>query len=320
MPLDPFLTTLVPTLAGLPEPIEDFDAWRVQDSQANDTLTAELTEPGPKVQEIHDVLIPVPGGTINLRIYYPDGDGDHPAHLYIHGGGWFGASVYDLLVDTACRERAVYANCVVVAVNYRKAPEHKFPTGLNDCYAALCWVAENAAALSVRPDLVTVSGQSAGANLAAALTLKARDEGGPAIAFQLLEVPALDLTLSAASMIRNGTGYGLTTTGIGQCVRYYLNTPEEALLPYASPLLAPDLSGLPPAHIMSAEYDPLCDDGSAYATCLANAGVPATFSLQHGHIHTSNAFTKVMAASRAWREELTTTLRRAHDYETSATP
>ena len=312
MPLDPFLTSLVPTMTDLPDPIEDFAAWRVQDSQANDTLTAELTEPGPPVREIHDVLIPVADGTINLRIYYPAGEGPHPVHLYLHGGGWFGASVDDLLVDTACRERAVFGDCVVVAVNYRKAPEHRFPTGLNDCYTALCWIVDHAGALGVRSDLVTVSGQSAGANLAAALTLKARDHGGPAIVFQLLEVPALDLTLSAASMVRNSTGYGLTATGISQCVRYYLNTPEEALLPYASPLLGPDLSGLPPAHIMSAEYDPLCDDGSAYATRLTNAGVPATFSLQHGHIHTSNAFTKVMNASRAWRQEVATVLHHAH--------
>jgi acetyl esterase len=319
MPLDPFLTTLVPTMGGLPDPIVDFDTWREQDSKANDALTTELTEPGPVVAEIHNVLIPVQGGTIELRIYYPAGDGPHPAHLYLHGGGWFAASVHDLLVDIACRERAVYADCVVVAVNYRKAPEHKFPTGLNDCYAALCWVAEHADDLGVQPDLITVSGQSAGANLAAALCLKTRDEAGPAIAFQLLEVPALDLTLSAASFDRNGTGYGLTADGVAQCLRYYLTNSEEALLPYASPLRAPDLSGLPPAHIMSAEYDPLCDDGQAYATRLTQAGVPTTYTLQPGHIHTSNAFTKVMAASRAWRQELTTTLGRAHAREISAT-
>jgi acetyl esterase len=245
-------------------------------------------------------------------VYHPVGEGRRPGHLYLHGGGWFAADIDDLLVDTACRERCVGADCVVVAVNYRKAPEHTFPTGLEDCYAALCWVAEHADELGVRSDLLTLSGQSAGANLAAALTLKARDQGGPRIAFQLLEVPALMVRSSAPSFDRNATGYGLTSVDVGRCVALYLDSPDQAEHPYASPLLAPDLSGLPPVYIMSAEYDPLCDDGQAYADRLTDAGVPATYSLQRGHIHTSNAFTRVMSASRAWRAELLEALREAH--------
>lgn len=315
MPLDPLLQNLVSTMSGLPAVIEDFDAFRAQDSTNNDALTAEMTEPGPGVSKIRDVYLPVADGEIKMRLYYPYGQGPHPAHLYIHGGGWFAASIDDLLVDTACRERCIGADCVVVAVDYRKAPEHPFPTGLNDCSAALQWVAEQAEALGIRGDSISVGGQSSGGNLSAALALKARDEGGPQLVFQLLEVPALDLTMAADSFKRNATGYGLTTADARRCAGFYLRTPQEALLPYASPLRAGDLSGLPPAHIMSAEYDPLCDDGRTYATRLSQAGVHATYSLQRGHIHTSNAFTKVMAASRAWRQELIAALHQAHHRE-----
>ncbi|MEV7097317.1 alpha/beta hydrolase fold domain-containing protein [Amycolatopsis sp. NPDC051045] len=166
-----------------------------------------------------------------------------------------------------------------------------------------------AAPRTCRCDLITIGGGSAGANLAAALGLKVRDESGSRIAFQLLEVPALDLTLGQPSHQRFATGYGLTLAAAEMCVRYYLASPEEATNPYVSPLL---VSGLPPAHIMSAEYDPLRDDGERYAERLTEAGVPATFSLHHGHIHLSPGFTKVMTAARSWREEAVAVLRRAN--------
>jgi acetyl esterase len=142
--------------------------------------------------------------------------------------------------------------------------------------------------------------------------LKARGEGGPPLALQLLEVPALDLTLSLPAHQRNGTGYGLTGEVVRMLGPLYLNTPEDARNPYASPLLAADLSGLPPAHIMSAEYDPVCDDGEAYAQRLNDAGVPATFSLQRGQIHISSSLTKILPAARSWRDEVITVLRNTH--------
>jgi acetyl esterase len=313
MPVDPFLE---PLLSSLPptnlQAIDDFGAYRTQLRQQNDALAQQLCEPGPEVEECRDVALAVHGGTIGLRIYRPAGPGPFPAHLYLHGGGWVVGDVQHDLVDIQGRERAAGASCVVVAVDYRKAPEHRFPTGLGDCYAALTWLHEHADEIGVRRDLITVGGHSAGGNLSAALALKVRDEGGPSIALQLLEVPALDLTLSLPSHETYGCGYGLDLADVKTLVELYLRSPEDAADPYASPLLAPDLSGLPPAHIMSAEYDMLRDDGERYAERLRQAGVPVTFSLQAGHVHGSSAFTNVMASARAWRDEVLTVLRREH--------
>lgn len=313
MPLDPFL---VPLMEALPatdySAIQDYPAFRRQTSEMVDALAAQLIEPGPAVGDVSDVVLPVDGGFIDLRVYRPAGNGPFPAHLYIHGGGWLVGDVHNVAVDAFCRERAVGASCVVVSVNYRKAPEHPFPTGLQDCYAALTWISDHAEELQVRSDLITVGGGSAGGNLAAGLTLKVRDEGGPAIAFQLLEVPALDLTLSLPSHQTYGTGYALNLADVQEMLRLYLPDAAAATNPYASPLHADELAGLPPAHIMSAEFDMLRDDGSLYAERLQQAGVPATFALHAGHVHPSVGFTKVMESARVWREEVLDTLRRVH--------
>lgn len=311
MPVDPFLEPLLPTIAPLPEEI-DYPALRAQADAAAEFLAAQVAEPGPDVKERRAVSLPVGGGAIDLFIYYPFEQGPHPAHIYLHGGGWSVGSIRQAAIDITCRERCIGATCVVVAVDYRKAPEHKFPAGLNDCYAALNWLAEHAEELGVRPDLITVSGGSAGANLAAALTLKVRDEGGPRLAFQVLEVPAVDLT---GGNLRQeaASGYGLSLRDAQICIRDYLNSPDDARNPYASPLLAPDLSGLPPALILTAEYDVLRDQGEAYARRLEEAGVPVSYSMYEGHIHGSSAFTKGMESARAWRLEVITALRRAHE-------
>jgi acetyl esterase len=311
MPVDPFLEPLLPTLQPLPEVI-DYPAFRAQGEAAAEVMAEQLAEPGPEVKERRAVSLPVEGGTIDLLIYSPFEPGPHAAHIYLHGGGWSAGSIHQSFIDWLCRERCVGATCVVVAVNYRKAPEHKFPTGLNDCYAALLWLAEHAEELGVRPDLITVGGGSAGANLAAALTLKTRDEGGPRLAFQVLEVPAVDLTGGHLTQ-ENASGYGLSANDLKIIFRDYLNSPDDARNPYASPLLAPDLSGLPPALILTAEYDVLRDQGEAYAKRLEEAGVPVTYSMYEGHIHGSSAFTKVMGSARAWRFEVITALRRVHE-------
>lgn len=303
MPLDPFLVPLLQNLPPVPAAIADIASFRAQENASSDALAEQLLEPAPPVRSKRTVTLPVEDGEITLDVFHPDSDGPHPIHLYFHGGGWIGGTIHSVVIDILCRERAAGADCIVVAVDYRKAPELPFPTALNDSYAALLWVSENIDELGARAELITVGGGSAGANLAAALCLKARDENGPAIAFQLLEVPALDLTLSSPSVRRNATGYGLTEQTLRLCRRLYLPAESDATNPYASPLLAEDLTRLPSAHIMSAEYDPIADDGERYAERLTEAGVPATFSLQLGHIHGSSAFTKVMASARAWREE-----------------
>ena len=279
-------------------------------------MITQLTEPGPEVGSVQEIRLPVTDGTIDLRIYRPQGPGPHPAHIFLHGGGWVAGSIHETFVDTVCRERCAGTNAVVVAVDYRKAPENPSPIPLEDCHAALTWLVEHAAEHGVRPDLITVGGQSAGANLTAALAIKARDEGGPRIAMQLLEVPALDLTLTQPSYTTLGTGYGLETSDIKRMVAWYAGTDPVAIRsPYVSPLFAGDLSGLPRTHVMSAEYDPTRDDGELWVTRLQDAGVPATFSLQYGHVHFSSSLTKVMASARTWRDETLAVLREVHATE-----
>ena len=312
MPVDPFLESFLATPIHTPEVIDDYPAYRAMRQAAGDAGTTQLSEPGPEVKERREVSIPVEGGTIDLLIYQPFEPGPHPAHVFVHGGAFILGSIHDASTDILCRERCIGARCVVVAVDYRKAPEYKFPTPLNDCYAALTWVADHAEELGVHPSQITIGGQSAGGNIAAALALKARDEGGPHLTFQLLEVPGLDMTLSH---LRHefGSGYAVSSHDLEIVRRDYLHSPEEATNPYASPLLAPDLSGLPPALIMPAEYDILRGDGEVYAQRLEQAGVPVTYSMQPGHIHGSGSMTKVMASARAWRETAITALARAHD-------
>ena len=304
MPLDPFLAPLMP-MPALPETIDDFPAWRAEAAAGAGALIQQLVEPAPDGVDIVEVTLPVDGGTIALKVYRPHGvTGLLPAHLYIHGGGWVAGDISDQFIDITCAERAAGAQCVTVAVNYRKAPEHPFPTGLNDCDAALRWMVDEASTLGIDPERIAVGGGSAGGNLAAALCLKTRDENGPSILFQLLEVPALDLTLSLPSHTdpELGTGYALHTVDTVRMIDWYLQGQDRSD-PFVSPLLASDLSGLPPAHLMAAEYDILRDDAAAYAARLNEAGVAATATLQPGHVHGSSAFTKVMPSARAWRDE-----------------
>lgn len=316
MPVDPFLEPLLAQLPAteLPGP-DGFAAWREQGNAVSNALMDWFGEPGPEVNEKRSVTIPVDGGTIELQVYRPTEEGGLPIHLFLHGGGWVAGDINLDFIDAACRERSAGAACVVVAVNYRKAPEHQFPTPLLDCQTAMHWVIEHADELGGRADLITIGGQSAGANLAAALCLKLRDEGRPAPVLQLLEVPALDLDLSqpSPSMSTYATGHGLERAEIEKLVPLYLPNPtDEIHHPYASPLRAHDVTGLPPTYVLSAECDPLRDDGERYVERLRHAGVKATFSLQAGHIHGSAAFTKVMESARAWRSEVLDVLRNAH--------
>src|SRR5262245_3752331 len=149
--------------------------------------------PGPLVHAVDDYLVPVAGAQLRVRIYRPTVQPHLPAHIYLHGGGWKLGSIDERVVDATCRQRCVEAHCAVLSVDYRLAPEHPFPVALDDCYAVLGWAHLNADVLDLDADNVSVGGSSAGGNLAAALALRTRNEGGPPLRFQLLEVPALDL-------------------------------------------------------------------------------------------------------------------------------
>lgn len=222
----------------------------------------------------------VVAGGVRARVYTPLGDGPFPAVVMLHGGGWWigGGPAGLAAADGPCRLTCLQLGAVVVNVDYRQAPEHPFPVPLEDCYAATCWTVENADALGIEASRVAVMGPSAGANLAAGVALLARDRGGPSIRFLMLMVPALDATLSSASITENGTGYDLTRDYLVSAWQMYLGQDVPRAHPLASPLHQRDLSGLPTTHVVVADFDPLRDDGVRFVERLTADGVPVTLS------------------------------------------
>lgn len=229
---------------------------------------------------------------------------------YLHGGAWISGSVSENSTDVCWRERAAGAGQAVAAVNYRKAPENRFPTGLEDCYTALLWAAEHAAEIGSRADSISVGGVSAGANLAAALSAKVRDEGGPGIRLQILQVPATDLLGDFESHRLFGDGFALSSTTMALAKSAYVASLHQRSHPLASPLSATDFSGLPRTHVMTAEYDILRDEGLAYAERLREAGVDVPHTLGTGHVHMSMMLTAVLPAARPWHDEVLDVLSR----------
>jgi acetyl esterase len=312
MPLDPLLVPMLEAQNARPRPVlhgpEDAFALRreIEERKAEGDPAAAFIEAPPHVAAVHDETIPVDGppGEIAVRIYRGEAPGG--ALVVYHGGGWCLGSLEE--TDTRCRTIAAAAGVVVVNVDYRLAPEHTFPTPLEDCYRALVWTVEQADRLGFDASRIGVAGESAGANLAAAVALLARDRGGPGLRLQLLEIPGLDLTLSSPSMARYATGHVLEADDVRWCVRTYLGG-HDAADPHASPLLAADLSGLPPAFIASAECDPLADDGRRYAQRLTDSGVPVTYREYDGHVHGSHALTALLPTARAWRDEVVAAVR-----------
>ena len=236
------------------------------------------------VGSVENLLIPGPQGYIPIRVYTPDAPTPPPAMVYFHGGGWV---VCDLDThDVICRAIARWAGAVVVSVDYRLAPEHKFPAAVVDCYAATVWVEANADRLGIDRDRISVGGDSAGGNLATVVALKSRDENGPALAMQVMIYPVTDLSSFATPSYQEfADGYQLTRAQMEWFRDHYLRSMLDASDPHASPLLADDLAGLPPALIITAECDPLRDEGEAYAKRLADAGVPVTLTRYAGMIH-----------------------------------
>ncbi|CAB4757480.1 MAG: alpha/beta hydrolase fold domain-containing protein [Actinobacteria bacterium] len=222
---------------------------------------------------------------IPVRVYWPADDGVvRPAIVYYHGGGWVigGLDTH----DNAARLLANAADAVVVFVDYRLAPEAVFPTAVEDCYEGLQWTATNAAELSIDPQRLAVAGDSAGGNLAAVVALMSRDRGGPALRYQLLVYPCTDMEPSKwPSMSENKNGYFLTTDSMAWFYDQYVPDASDRTNPYASPIYAPDLSGLPPAFVITAEFDPLRDEGEAYAARLRDAGVATDLQRFDGMIH-----------------------------------
>jgi acetyl esterase len=237
------------------------------------------------VGEISDILVPGPAGSLPVRVYNPSPGKPLPLVIYFHGGGWVIGDIET--VDKPCRALANASQCIVASVNYRLSPETKFPGPAEDCYAATSWLAENARSIGADGRFVAVSGDSAGGNLAAVVALMARDRGGPALSYQLLLYP---VTVPAAgnefaSYRDNAEGYLLTRAGMVWFWDHYLASAEDGKNPYASPLHATDLSRLPPAMVVTCEFDPLRDEGLAYAKRLQEAGVSVKSSHYDGMIH-----------------------------------
>ncbi len=258
-----------------------------------------LAAPPAEVARVDNLRVPGPAGEIPVRAYRPRGaaDGERlPALVYFHGGGW---TIGDLDThDVVCRELADLTPCAVVSVDYRLAPEHKFPAAVDDAVAATRWVAAAGAALGIDGARIAVGGDSAGGNLAAVVALAARDAGGPPLAMQTLIYPATDMAADAASHLRFAEGHLLTREAILWFRSNYLRDAADEADWRASPLKAAELARLPPAYVITAGFDPLVDEGRAYADRLQSAGVPVTYECFEGMIHGFVTMGGVIAAAR----------------------
>lgn len=243
-----------------------------------------IAKPMPEpVGGISHVLIPGPGGDILARVFTPEGDGPHPVLVYFHGGGWVIANLD--VYEPSCRALCNAASAIVVSVAYRQAPEHKFPAAVEDASAALQWILENARALGGDPTRVAVGGESAGGNLATVSCLKARDDGAPMPVFQLLIYPVTNYAFDTPSYRENANSKPLSADMMPWFFKHYLNTEADGQHPYVSPLRAHDLRGLPPALVLTAEYDVLRDEGGAYAERLRESGVAVKAVRYDGMVH-----------------------------------
>ena len=280
MPLDPAVEKLMKEIsAGGELRLEELSPLEARQAFSGMSL---LDGEKAEVASVTDVGATIEGRVIPLRIYRPRDASHLPVILYFHGGGWV---IGDLDThDNTCRRLALASGCAVVSVHYRRAPEDPFPAAAEDCFAALRWVAAEAGRLDVDGQRIAVAGDSAGGNLAAVVSLMARDRGGPALSFQLLIYPVTDYRCDSDSMVENAEGYFLTRAAMQWFWRQYAGDAPTAV-PYHSPLLAESLADLPPALVITAEYDPLRDEGEAYARRLLESGVPAALRRYDGMIH-----------------------------------
>jgi acetyl esterase len=310
MPVDPTVQSILdavnargePEWAGLPAAER-----RGHMREAMRTIFEELAEPPGAVADVADRVVPVADGGIVVRVYTPLGDPPFPTLVYFHGGAFWLGDVDQ--PDAGCRDLAHRVGAVVASVDYRLAPEHPFPIPVEDCYAATVWAVEHAAELGIDPARVAVGGGSAGGNLAAAVALMARDRSGPALCFQWLDIPVTDSRLDTDSMRAFSESYLLTKAAMLEGWEFYCPDPEVRANPYASPMHAADLAGLPAALVTTAEFDPLRDEGEAYAARLAADGVPAAVRRYDGMIHGFGAFTAILPTARQCRNDVVAALR-----------
>lgn len=283
MPLDPQAAAFLEQLAR--QRLHPIETLPVDLTRRAAALGNAASLDPPELALVENRQITRPDGTeLLIRITVPkDQPAPHGICLYFHGGGWVLNSIdtHDDLV----RRLTAESGCVFVNVEYRLAPEFKYPAAIDDAYTALLWAYEHASELGCDPNRIAVSGDSAGGNLAAAVCLMSRDRGGPPIGFQALIYPITDCNFERPSYQENAEGYFLTRREMKWFWNHYVSSPDQMREPYASPLLASSLAELPPAIILTAEFDPLRDEGEAYAAALRAAGVSVTLRRYDGMIH-----------------------------------
>lgn len=281
MPLDPLAQQMLEQLQAYGDP--PLHELSVAEARKEMEQFAQMLGPGEAVEHVEDCVAPSEHGDIPLRIYRPAASVPLPILVNFHGGGWVLGSLDS--DDAKCRALANAVGCAVVNVNYRHAPEHKFPAAAEDAYAATLWAAQNAASFSGDASRLAVAGASAGGNLAAVVSLMARERGAPEICFQVLSVPVTSSACDTESYCSNADGYVLTRASMEWFWNHYLSQPSDGEHEYASPLNARNFSDLPPAFIATAEYDPLRDEGEAYARALQDAGVHVNYKCYDGMLH-----------------------------------
>jgi acetyl esterase len=275
----------------------------------NADAMAAIWGPLQEVARVQNRTVAGPGGPIPIRVYWPEVGKTLPVFVYFHGGGWVFGNIDS--VDRPCRVLANAAQSIVVNVDYRLAPEHKFPAAVEDAFAAVRYVAEHAQEFGADPSRIAVGGDSAGGNLAAVVCLMARDQGGPPLAFQLLVYPVTDYDDDSPSLREYAEGHLLTRAMIPYFWGHYVSGPDQARDPRASPLQAKNLGGLPPAMVITAECDPIRDQGEAYARRLQESGVPVTLKRYEGAIHVFFELAGVLDAGKQAQADAAAALRQA---------
>jgi acetyl esterase len=292
MGLDPNVRNLLDQMAAMGAP----PLHTLPPPEARIALASLRVKSDEPVKQIKDFHIPGTAHEIPVRMYTPEGDQPLPILVYFHGGGW---ALGDLEShDGVCRSLANQAGCIVVSVDYRLAPENKFPAAAEDAYAATTWVAENAASLGGNASRIAVGGDSAGGNLAAVVALMARDSGTPNLSFQLLVYPVIDKPDNFPSYAENAEGYFLTRDAMFWFYDLYTTYDTDPQNPLLFPIYAESLANLPPALVITAEFDPLRDEGEAYAQKLQSAGTPVTLTRYDGMIHGFYGMQTVLAQSK----------------------
>lgn len=307
MPLDPQVQKVLDEAAALRLP----PLHHLSPPEARQQMLdgAPPADPALSVPHVEDLRAAGPNGDIPLRLYRPEIPGVLPCVIYFHGGGWVLGNLDTH--DAICHALARSCSAAVVAVDYRLAPEHRFPAAVDDSYAATTWITSHAARLGLDPGRLAVAGDSAGGNLAAVVSLLARDRSGPSLALQVLIYPITDCDLARPSYIRNARDYMLTRDLMAWFWKHYAPSDTEARRPEASPLRAGSLADLPPALVLTAEFDPLLDEGRAYAERLREAGVPVTYREYAGMIHGFFRMTGQLDRARDALDQVSDAIRRA---------